>query len=135
MCQKQVADIEKHLKQAKESSAGAKDIPTIEVIHRLCDLAKVLDHLKSQEECLVASDCAIRRAVEFQRRGADNLARRQRKYIHITSVSPLHPGYLYMRCLCGNEWLIPQPSAWNSYTECLSYALRAGRPHHRAHKM
>ena len=76
LCQKQVNEMKKQLEQAEgllQAMVEAKDVPTIEVIHRLRDLAKVLDHLKFQEECLVVGDCAIKlarafgsRAVEFQ---------------------------------------------------------------------
>jgi len=51
-----------------------KDVPTIEAIHRLRDLAIVLDQLKLQDECLVVGNCAMQlaqalglRAVEFQK--------------------------------------------------------------------
>ena len=66
MCQKQVDDMKEQLEQARDllqAMIEAKDVPTIEVIHRLCDLAKyVLDDLKLQEECLVVGDCAMKLA-------------------------------------------------------------------------
>ena len=75
--------MKEQLEQAKDLLQGmieAKDVPTIEVIHRLRDLAKVLDHPNFQEECLVVGDCAIKlarafgsRAVEFQREEAQTI--------------------------------------------------------------
>ena len=55
----QVHGMKEQLKQAKDllqAMIEAKDVPTIEVIHRLCDPANVLDDLELQEECLVVGD-------------------------------------------------------------------------------
>ena len=75
--------MKEQLKQAKDllqAMIEAKDVPTIEVIHRLCDLANVLDDLKLQGECLVVGDCAMKlaralgsRAVEFQKEEAQTI--------------------------------------------------------------
>ena len=83
LCEKQVNKMKEQLEQAKDllhAMIEAKDVPTIEVIHRLRDLAKVLDHLKLQEECLVVGDCAMKlarafgsRAVEFQKEEAQTI--------------------------------------------------------------
>ena len=83
LCEKKVNEIKEQLEQAKDllhAMIEAKDVPTIEVIHRLRDLAKVLDHLKLQEECLVVGDCAMKlarafgsRAVEFQKEEAQTI--------------------------------------------------------------
>ena len=83
MCWKQVDDMKAQLEEAKDllqAMIDAKDVPTIEVIHRLCDLAMVLDDLKFQEECLVVGDCAINlarafgtRTVEFQKEEAQTI--------------------------------------------------------------
>ena len=76
VCRKQANKLEDLLKAAKEllqDMIEAKNVPIIEAIHRLRDLARVLDRLKLQEECLVVGDCAINlaqalglRAREFQ---------------------------------------------------------------------
>ena len=76
VCRKQAHEIEDLLKSAKEllqNMVEAENVPTIEAIHRLRDLATVLDQLKLQEECLVVGDCAIKlaqalglRSVKFQ---------------------------------------------------------------------
>ena len=74
MCQKQVDDMKEQLEQARDllqAMIEAKDVPTIEVIHRLCDLATVLDELEFQEECLVVGDCAINLARAFGSRAAE----------------------------------------------------------------
>ena len=83
MCRKQVHGMKEQLEQAKDllqAMIEAKDVPTIEVIHRLCDLANVLDDLKLQEECIVVGDCAMKlaralgsRAVEFQKEEAETI--------------------------------------------------------------
>jgi len=73
-CQKQVGNMKKELKEAQDllqAMIEAKDVPTIEVIHRLCGLAKVLDHLKLQKECLVVGDYAIKLARAFSSRAAE----------------------------------------------------------------
>ena len=99
LCQKQVDDMKKQLEQAKDllqAMIEAKDIPTIEVIHRLCDLAKVLDHLRFQEECLVVGDCAITlarafgsRAVEFQKEEAQTILLIARLNVYKSRACPL----------------------------------------------
>ena len=76
VCRKQANEIEDLLKSAKQllqDMIEAKNVSTIEAIHRLRDLAQVLNQLKLQEECLVVGDCAIKlaqalglRAVKFQ---------------------------------------------------------------------
>ena len=83
MCRKQVDGMKAQLEQAKDllqAMIEAKDVPTIEVIHRLRDLATVLDRLKFQEECLVVGDCAMNlarafgaRAAEFQKEEAQTI--------------------------------------------------------------
>ena len=83
MCRKQAHGMKEQLEQAKDllqAMIEAKDVPTIEVIHRLCDLANVLDDLKLQEECIVVGDCAMKlaralgsRAVEFQKEEAQTI--------------------------------------------------------------
>lgn len=84
VCQNQATEIEEYLQAAKEllqDMIEAKDVPTIEAIHRLRDLAEVLDQLKLQQECLVVGDCAIKlaqalglRAVEFQKVSAETIS-------------------------------------------------------------
>ena len=83
VCAKQADKMEKQLEQAKDllqAMIDAKDVPTLEVIHRLRDLATVLDQLRLQEECLVVGDCAIKlaralgsRAVEFHKEQAQTI--------------------------------------------------------------
>ena len=84
VCWKQADEMEEQLQEAKDllqAMIEARDVPTIEVIHRLCDLATVLDQFKLQEECLVIGDCAIKlaqalglRALEFQKEQAQTIA-------------------------------------------------------------
>src|SRR5260370_41711885 len=48
VCRQQVVEMEKQLRQAKDllqAMIDSKDVPTIEAIHRLRDLAKLLDQL------------------------------------------------------------------------------------------
>jgi len=76
VCRKEANKIEDLLNSAKEllqNMIEAKNVPTIEAIHRLRDLATVLDQLKLQDECMVVGNCAIKlaqalglRAEEFQ---------------------------------------------------------------------
>jgi tetratricopeptide (TPR) repeat protein len=84
VCRKQADEMEEPLKQAKnllQAMVESGDVPTIEAIHRLCDLATVFDQLKLQEECIVVGDCAIKlaqalglRALEFQKEQAQTIA-------------------------------------------------------------
>jgi tetratricopeptide (TPR) repeat protein len=65
LCRKQVSKMEKQLQEAKDllqAMIESRDVPTVEAIHRLCDLSIVLDQLKLQEECLVVGDCTIKLA-------------------------------------------------------------------------
>jgi tetratricopeptide (TPR) repeat protein len=85
VCQKQADEMEEQLKQAEDllqAMVESRDVPTIEAIHRLCDLATVLDQLKLQDECIVVGDCAMKlaqalglRALEFQKEQAQTIAR------------------------------------------------------------
>ena len=84
VCRNQATEIEGHLESAKkllQNMIEAKDVPTLDAIHRLRDLAGVLDQLKLQEECLVVGDCAIKlaqalglRAVELQLVSAETIS-------------------------------------------------------------
>ena len=84
VCRKQANEVEDLLKSAKEllqNMIEAKNVSTIEAIHRLRDLAKVLNQLKLQEECPVVGDCAIKlaqalglRGVKFQMVTAQTIA-------------------------------------------------------------
>jgi len=84
VCWKQADEMEEQLQQAKDflqAMIEAKDVPTIGVIHRLCDLAKLLDQFRLHEQCLVIGDCAIKlaqalgpRAVEFQKKQAQTIS-------------------------------------------------------------
>jgi tetratricopeptide (TPR) repeat protein len=84
LCRKQVDEMEQQLQEAKallQAMIESRNIPTIEAIHRLCDLAIVLDQLKLQEECLVVGDCTIKlaqalgsRGVGFQKEQAETIS-------------------------------------------------------------
>jgi len=59
----------------------SRDVPTIEAIHRLRDLAIVLDQLKLQKECLAVGDYTMRlaqalgsRGVEFRKEQAETIS-------------------------------------------------------------
>jgi len=67
--------------QLLQAMIEAEDVPTIEVIYRLRDLARLLDQFKLQEECLVVGDCAIKlaqalgsRGLEFQKEQAETIS-------------------------------------------------------------
>ena len=91
--------MKEQLKQAKDllqAMIEAKDVPTIEVIHRLCDIANVLDDLKLQEECLVVGDYAMKlaralgsRAVEFQKEAAQTILLIARLNVYKSRACPL----------------------------------------------
>jgi hypothetical protein len=56
LCRRQADKIKELLEEAKgllQAMVKEKDVPTIEAIHRLCNLATVLDQLELREECLV----------------------------------------------------------------------------------
>jgi len=99
VCRKQTNEIENHLETAKELlqvMIEAKDVPTIEAIHRLRDLATVLDQLKLQDECLVVGNCAMQlaqalglRAVEFQKVAAQIIFRITRLDVYKSRMCPL----------------------------------------------
>jgi tetratricopeptide (TPR) repeat protein len=85
VCRKEADEMQEQLKQAEDllqAMVESRDVPTIEVIHQLCDLATVLDQLKLQEECIVVGDCAMKlaqalglRAFVFQKEQAQTIAR------------------------------------------------------------
>jgi tetratricopeptide (TPR) repeat protein len=84
VCRKQADEMEEQLKQAEDllqAMVESRDVPTIEAIHRLCDLATVLDGLELQEECIMVGGCAMKlaqalglRALEFQKEQAQTIA-------------------------------------------------------------
>jgi hypothetical protein len=99
VCRKQADGMEKQLKQAEDllrAMVESRDVPTLKAIHRLCDLATVLDQLKLQEECIVVGDCAMKlaqalglRALEFQTGQAQTIARIARLGIYKLRACPL----------------------------------------------
>jgi hypothetical protein len=84
VCRKQADKMEEQLKQANDllqAMVESREVPTIEAIHRLCDLATVLDELMLQEECIVVGGCAMNlaqalgvRGLEFQKEQAQTIA-------------------------------------------------------------
>jgi len=59
----------------------SRDISTLVVLNRLCDLAEVLDDLNLYDECLLTGNCALdlaealtRRSLEFKKEQAETLA-------------------------------------------------------------
>jgi tetratricopeptide (TPR) repeat protein len=84
VCRKQADEMEEQLKQAEDllqAMVESRDVPTIEAIHPLCNLATVLDQLKLRGECIVVGDCAMNlaqalgsRALAFHAEQAQTIA-------------------------------------------------------------
>jgi tetratricopeptide (TPR) repeat protein len=84
LCRKQASGMEVFLDQAEsllQDIVQSRDTSMLAVLHRLRDLAKVLENLKLGEECRLTGDCALRLAVvlgercpEFKHEQAETLA-------------------------------------------------------------
>jgi tetratricopeptide (TPR) repeat protein len=84
ICRKQTNELEEYLDQAEillQDVVQSRDISTLVVLHRLRDLAMVLDKLKLDDECRLTGDCAldlvealVRHSPEFKEEQADALA-------------------------------------------------------------
>ena len=84
ICQKQANEMELFLDQAETLLRGiaqSHDISTLVILHRLRDLAEVLDSLKLYDECRLTGNCALdlaealgRQSLEFKHEQAETLA-------------------------------------------------------------
>ena len=84
LCRKQASGMEAFLDQAESllrDLIQSRNTSMIVVLHRLRDLAKVLDNIKLGKECRLAGDCALKLAMvlgqwsqEFQNELAETLA-------------------------------------------------------------
>ena len=84
ICRKQANEMEQFLDRAEillQDVIQSRDISTLVVLHRLRDLAEVLDNLKMYDECRLTGDCALdlaeslgRRSIEFRNEQAETLA-------------------------------------------------------------
>ena len=84
ICRKQANEMEQFLDRAEillQDVIQSRDISTLVVLHRLRDLAEVLDNLKLYDECRLAGNCALdlaealsRRSIEFKNEQAETLA-------------------------------------------------------------
>ena len=84
ICQKKSNQMEQFLDRAGillQDVIQSRDISTLVVLHRLRDLAEVLDNLKLYDECRLTGNCALdlaealgRRSIEFRHEQAETLA-------------------------------------------------------------
>ena len=84
ICRKQANEMEQFLDRAEillQDVIQSRDISTLIVLHRLRDLAKVLDDLNLYDECRLTGNCALdlaealgRRSIEFRHEQAETLA-------------------------------------------------------------
>ena len=84
ICRKEAKEMEEYLDQAENllrDVVQSRDISTLVVLRRLCDLADILDDLKLYDECRLTGNCALdlaealgRRSFEFRREQAETLA-------------------------------------------------------------
>jgi tetratricopeptide (TPR) repeat protein len=84
ICRKQANEMEGYLDRAEILLQGvvqSRDISTLVVLHRLRDLADVLDDLKLYDECRLTGNCALdlaealgRRSINFRQEQAETLA-------------------------------------------------------------
>jgi tetratricopeptide (TPR) repeat protein len=84
ICRKQAKEMEEYLDQAEillRDVVHSRDVSTLVVLHRLRDLAEVLDNLKLYDECRLTGNCALdlaealgRRSLEFRQEQAETLA-------------------------------------------------------------
>ena len=84
VCRKQANEMGQFLNQAEtllQEIEQSHNVSTLVVLHRLRDLAEVLDHLKLYDECRLTGDCALdlaealgRRSFEFRHDQAETLA-------------------------------------------------------------
>ncbi len=82
VCREQLKSAKKLLQNIIEP----KEFSTIVVIQRLRDLARVLDQLKLQEECLMVGDCAIQLAQALGSRAAKFQMVTAQTITHIASL-------------------------------------------------
>jgi tetratricopeptide (TPR) repeat protein len=84
ICRKQAKEMEQFLDRAEtllQDIVQSHEISTLVVLHRLRDLASVLDSLKLYDECRLTGNCALdlaealgRRSLEFRHEQAETLA-------------------------------------------------------------
>ena len=84
ICRKKANEMQKYLDQAENllrDVVQSRDISTLVVLHRLRDLADILDDLKLYDECRLTGNCALdlaealsRQSFEFRHEQAETLA-------------------------------------------------------------
>jgi tetratricopeptide (TPR) repeat protein len=138
--------MEKYLDQAGillQDVVRSRDISTLVVLHRLRDLAMVLDKLKLDDECRLTGDCAldlaealVRHSPEFKEEQADALV-----FIAELSVYQLRARALFIQAVSISEEMVENNASHSNPNKCRilevlgragSWALR--HPDHQDHQ-
>ena len=131
ICRKQAKEMEEYLDQAEillRDVVQSRDVPTLVVLHRLRDLAGVLDNLKLYDECRLTGNCALdlaeilgRQSLEFRQEQAEALA-------HIAGLSIYEPRArtLFIQAVSIGEEVVEHNSSHSNKRKLLTVLHRAG---------
>jgi len=128
---KQAGEMEKYLDQAEillRDVVQSRDISTVVILHRLRDLAEILDNLKLDDECRLTADCALdlaealgRRSLEFRHEQAETLA-----LIAGLSVYQPRARTLFIQAVSICEEVVANNASYSNKTSLLIVLVRAG---------
>ena len=131
ICQKQANEMGEYLSQAEallQDIVQSHNISTLVILHRLRDLAKVLDDLKLSNECNLTSNCALelaeamgRRSIEFRHEHAETLA-----LIAGLSVYRARAHTLFIRAVSICEEVVTDNASQSNKWRLLNILYRAG---------
>jgi tetratricopeptide (TPR) repeat protein len=123
ICRKQANEMEKYLDQAGillQDVVQSRDISTLVVLHRLRDLAMVLDKLKLDDECRLTGDCAldlaealVRHSPEFKEEQADALV-----FIAELSVYQPRARALFIQAVSISEEMVENNASHSNPNKC-----------------
>ncbi len=131
ICRKQANEMEEYLDKAEillRDVIQSRGISTLVALHHLCDLTKILDNLRLDDECLLTGDCALdlaealsRRSLEFRQDQADTLA-----LIAGLTVYRPRARILFIRAVSICEEVVANDASHSNQLTLLSVLGRAG---------
>ena len=131
ICRTQAKEMEEYLDQAEillRDVVQSRDISTLIVLHRLRDLAEVLDNLKLYDECCLTGNCALdlaealgRRSLELRQEQAETLA-----LIAGLSVYQPRARTLFIQAVSIGEGVVENNPSHSNKMKLLTVLNRAG---------
>ena len=106
----------------------SRDVPTLVLLHHLCDLAKVLDNLKLSDECRLTGNCALELAEDLVRRSPEFGNEQAKTLAFIAGLSVYQPSArdFFIRAVSICERLVADDASNSNKAHLLVVLYRAG---------